>query len=295
MNEPLFRGCCCALATPFDPLGEVDYGALGRMIDFQLDNGTAALAVCATTGEGATLSEREFEGVVSFAAQRVCGRVPVIAGAGKNCTRTTLRLSRLARKNGADGLLLVTPYYNKSSQAGLAEHFERVADGVEIPIIIYNVPGRTGMTVAPETYGRLSTHPNIRGVKEASGDISLIARAVKACGGRLDYYSGNDEQTLAVLALGGKGVISTTANIAPAQMAEICTRWEKGDIEGARRAQLDLLELIDAMFIETNPIPLKYALGKMGLCGDKVRLPLVAPSEGSKKRIGGALEKFGLI
>ena len=294
MKKPVFQGCCTALATPFDHRGEVDFDALADMIDFQLSGGVAAIALCATTGEGATLSEREFEQIIRRGAQQIAGKVPLIAGAGKNCTLTTLHLCQLAQKAGADALLLCNPYYNKSTQTGIAEHFEFVADRVDIPIILYSVPSRTGIAIAPETYRRLADHPRIVGAKEASGDLSLIARAMAACGGELTFYSGNDDQTAAVLALGGGGVISTVSNLVPWRMAEICRLWQSGKTAAAAKKQLEILELIDALFCETNPIPLKYALGKMGLCTSYVRLPLVEPSSRTKAQVDKMMQKFGV-
>lgn len=292
MKKPVFRGCCTALATPFLPSGDIDFGALGDLIDRQLTSGADALALCATTGEGATLSEFEFERVISFAVERNRRRVPLLAGAGKNCTRTTLRLSLLAQSAGADGLLLCNPYYNKSTQSGITRHFEYVADRVQLPILLYNVPSRTGMAIAPETCAVLAAHPRIVGIKEAGGDISRTARMMALCPEDFLVYSGNDDQTLAILALGGAGVISTAANIAPREMARLCALWREGDILGARRAQLELLPLIDALFCETNPIPLKYALSRLGLCSGTVRLPLTEPSENARAKVDKALLKF---
>ena len=295
MKKPVFEGLCTALATPFDFAGKVDFGSLGRMVDFQVHNGASALALCATTGEGVTLEEHEFVEIISFARERVGGKVPVIASTGRNSTESTLRLSLLAQNHGADALLIVNPYYNKSTQTGIAEHYEYIADRVSTPIILYSVPSRTGIAIAPETYGRLSRHPMIYGAKEASGDISLVAHAVKESAGDFVFYSGNDEQTLPIMALGGRGVISTTANIAPKKMSSLCAFFASGELEKAKNAQLELLELIDAMFCETNPIPLKYALSLMELCSERVRLPLVPPSPGSKQRIKNALQKFELL
>ena len=292
MKKPVFWGCCTALATPFLPSGDIDFGALGIMIDRQIESGVSSLALCATTGEGATLSEFEFERVISFAVERNRRRIPLLAGAGKNCTRTTLRLSLLAQSAGADALLLCNPYYNKSTQSGIIRHFEYIADRVQLPILLYNVPSRTGMAIAPETCAVLAAHPRIVGIKEAGGDISRTARMMALCPEDFWVYSGNDEQTLAILALGGAGVISTSANIAPREMARLCSLWQAGDIGGARRAQLELLPLIDALFCETNPIPLKYALSRLGLCSGEVRLPLTEPSENAKAKVDNALLKF---
>ena len=294
MKKPLFQGCCTALATPFDEMGRVDFDALAAMIDFQLSGGAAAIALCATTGEGATLSEGEFEQIISAGAKLIGGRVPLLAGAGKNCTLTTLHMCRIAQKAGSDALLLCNPYYNKSTQTGIAEHFEFIADRVDIPIILYSVPSRTGIAIAPDTYRRLAQHPRIIGAKEASGDLSLIARAIAACGSELTFYSGNDDQTVAVLALGGAGVISTASNLVPVPMAEMCNLWKKGKTAAAAAKQLELLELIDGLFCETNPIPLKYALGKMGLCTSYVRLPLVEPTAQTKQRLDKIMQKFGI-
>ena len=295
MKKPVFTGCATALATPFDSAGEVDFTSLARLIDFQLEKGADALVLCATTGECATLSDTEFEQIISFGVKYVAGRIPVLAGTGRNCTEKSLKLSRIAENCGADGLLMVTPYYNKSTQKGLIEHYTYIADRINTPIILYNVPSRTGMTIAPSTYKSLSLHPMIYGTKEASGDISLIAHAMSLCEPDFAFYSGNDDQTAAICALGGSGVISTTANVAPDKMREICQAYFNKDFEKGKKLQFELLPLIDALFAETNPIPLKAALGMCKLCGDFVRLPLTSPSDLTIQKLKTVLTQLNIL
>ena len=275
MKRPIFTGSATALVTPFDNSGELDLNALGSLIDWQVEEATDALVVCATTGECATLSDREWEQVVDYTLTRVNGRVPVIAGVGRNDTRHTAFLCKAARKLGAQGVLAVTPYYNKTTQAGLLRHYTVVADSADIPMLLYNVPSRTGMSVTAEAYSLLAEHPNIYGVKEASGDFSLILKTRALCPENFAIYSGNDDQIVPILALGGIGVISTMANVIPKESHEICALWREGKREEAAALQISCQPLIEALFREVNPIPVKAALAMMGKCGGYLRQPLV--------------------
>lgn len=275
MKRPIFTGSATALVTPFDNSGELDRNALGSLIDWQVEEATDALVVCATTGECATLSDREWEQVVDYTLTRVNGRVPVIAGVGRNDTRHTAFLCKAARKLGAQGVLAVTPYYNKTTQAGLLRHYTVAADSADIPMLLYNVPSRTGMSVTAETYSLLAEHPNIYGVKEASGDFSLILKTRALCPEDFAIYSGNDDQIVPILALGGIGVISTMANVIPKESHEICALWREGKRAEAAALQISCQPLIEALFKEVNPIPVKAALAMMGKCGGYLRQPLV--------------------
>lgn len=292
MNRRLFQGSAAALPTPMRG-GEIDFEAFERLIDRQIDGGTAALVVCGTTGEPASLSAKEREWLIECALRRSAGRVPVIVGAGSNDTRAAAALVRQACAAGADGALCVTPYYNKTTQAGLVAHFTALADAADIPLILYNVPSRTGVNLLPETAAALARHPNIRGVKEASGDIAQVAALTRLCGDALAVYAGNDEMTLPVLSLGGQGVISVAANVCPARVAELCARFFEGDVAAARAIQLRLLPLIEALFHEVNPIPVKAALSLMGLCRDEARLPLVPASAETRSRLRAVLAELG--
>lgn len=274
MKRPIFTGSATALVTPFDNSGELDLNALGSLIDWQVEEATDALVVCATTGECSTLSDREWEQVVDYTLTRVNGRVPVIAGVGRNDTRHTAFLCKAARKLGAQGVLAVTPYYNKTTQAGLLRHYTVAADSADIPMLLYNVPSRTGMSVTAETYSLLAEHPNIYGVKEASGDFSLILKTRALCPEDFAIYSGNDDQIVPILALGGIGVISTMANVIPKESHEICALWREGKREEAAALQISCQPLIEALFREVNPIPVKAALAMMGKCGGYLRQPL---------------------
>ena len=293
-RRTIFKGCATALATPFCD-GEVDYYTLGEMIERQIAGGVAALVICGTTGEASTLSVYEHLKCIEFAARYVNGRIPVIAGTGNNCTKKAIHISKKAAELGADALLIVTPYYNKASEEGLVSHFSAIADASEKPILLYNVPSRTGVNIPLSVYSKLADHENIIGVKEASGNLSAIASLISECGDRLDVYSGNDDQILPILSIGGLGVVSVVSNILPKETQEICGHYFSNDTALAKKAQLDLLELISALFCEVNPIPLKYALKLMGICEGDVRLPLCEPSEASKKKIESTLKKYNLI
>ena len=293
MRKPLFTGSGVAIVTPFTN-ETVNLGALGRLLDFQLDNGTDAIIVCGTTGEATTMSYRERMRAVEFCVEHVDGRVPVIAGSGSNSTETAITLSRDAQISGADGLLLVTPYYNKASQKGLIRHYTAIADAVDLPMILYDVPSRTGVTMAPETYAELSKHPNINGVKEASGNFSNIQKTRNLCPEDFFIWSGNDDETAAICMLGGSGVISVVANILPAEMHRLTELCLTNDYAAAGKLQLELKEFCDAMFCDVNPIPVKTALNLLGWEVGPLRLPLCEPEEAVTDRIRRTLERYGL-
>lgn len=295
MKKTIFTGAGVAIVTPMKEDGSVDYEVLAKLVEDQITGGTDAIIACGTTGESATLSHEEHVRVMDFIIRRVNGRVPVVAGTGSNDTAYALELSLEAQKAGADGLLMVTPYYNKTSQAGLIRHFTYVADRVELPIILYNVPSRTGCNIKPETFLALSKHPNIVAVKEAAGDIAAVADIAALCGDELAVYSGNDDQILPILALGGKGVISVLSNILPRETHEICATFFRGDLEASRRMQLRYMELIHALFSDVNPIPVKEAMNQMGMNAGPCRLPLVEMSDSGKAHITAVLKKYGLI
>ena len=294
MKHSIFEGSAAAIVTPMDDYGNLDYEAMGRLLDRIMDGGTDAVVVNGTTGESATLDDREKLSVMEYVIRHVDGRIPVIAGTGSNCTEHAVKLSREAEKLGADGLLQVTPYYNKASQEGLVRHFTEVGDHVGIPILLYNVPSRTGVDIRPETYRILSEHPNIRGTKEAGGNKAALARTAALCGDGFDIYSGNDDQTLPIMALGGKGVISVLANIMPRQTHDMCRLFLDGKIKESRKMQLKLLDIMDALFWDVNPIPVKAALSIMGVCTDSCRLPLTPMGRDQKKRLAAVMQRYGL-
>lgn len=290
MKKPVFTGCAVALITPFHE-GEIDYPALGRLIDFQLTSGTDALVACGTTAEPPALTEKEWEQLAAFIIQRADGRVPVIVGTGGNCTRDVIRKAERARALGASAQLCVTPYYNKTTQAGLIAHYTAVAQAAELPVILYNVPSRTGLNLLPDTLARLAEEENIVAVKEASGDMIQIMEMMRLCGDKIAFYSGSDELTAPLMALGGQGVISVAANIIPRLMREMthCPLAE------AVALNLRLLPLIRALFCEVNPIPVKAAAALMGLCGGEVRLPLVPLSRAHLEQLKSEMQKVGLL
>jgi 4-hydroxy-tetrahydrodipicolinate synthase len=292
MKGTLFSGSAAALATPFCG-GKIDYPAFSRLIEYQLDGGSDALVICGTTGEAATLTADERDELLSFAVMQCAGRVPVIAGTGGSCTAEVVRRCERAQQLGADALLIVTPYYNKASQNGLISHYGAAADAVDLPILLYNVPSRTGVNLLPETVLRLSEHPNICGIKEASGDISQAARLAQLTRGQLDLYAGNDDQTLPMLSLGARGVISAAANVIPHQMHALCRAWFDGNTEYARDIQLSILPLCRLLFAEVNPIPVKAALHMLGLCRDEMRLPLTPLSDKYRSQLKEELKKWG--
>ncbi len=292
----IFKGSGVAIVTPFKPDGEVNYDEFGRQIDFQINNGTDAIIVCGTTGESACLSEEEHVRVVDFCIKHVNHRVPVVAGTGSNCTDTAVYLSQEAEKAGADGLLIVTPYYNKATQKGLIDHFTIIANSVNIPIIMYSVKSRTGLNINPETAAYLVKNvPNIVGIKEASGEIAQVARIMALTDGNIDLYSGNDNEVVPAMSLGGLGVISVAANIAPSYMHNMCLNYLNGDTVEARRMQLKLINLVDALFCEVNPIPVKHAMNIMGMNAGPMRRPLSPMEPENLERLKAAMRQFGLI
>jgi len=283
------------MVTPFSETGELDLEMLCKQVDWQIAGGTDALVVCATTGECATLQDREWETVVACTVEHTAGRIPVIAGIGRNDTRHAVWLNKRARTLGVQGVLAVTPYYNKTTQKGLIRHYETIADSADVPVILYNVPSRTGMSFTAETYQALSKHPNIYGVKEASGDFSLMLKTKHLCPDDFTLYSGNDDQIVPVMALGGQGVITTMGNVVPAHTHELCCRWLNGDREGALAIQTKLQPLIEALFREVNPIPVKAALKLMNRDSGYLRQPLVEISETAFESLQQALKTLALI
>ena len=295
MKKTVFTGSGVALVTPMHPDGSVNYEKLGELIEFQIQNQTDAIVITGTTGEASTLTDAEHLRVIGYTVECVHGRIPVVAGTGSNNTAHAVELSKKAETLGADALLLVTPYYNKCSQQGLFLHFQAVAQATSLPILLYNVPSRTGVNILPATYARLSEIPNIVAVKEASGNFSQIAKILSLCGDRLDVYSGNDDQIASALALGAKGVISVLANVVPRETHEICQSYFDGHPEQSDTLQLRYLELIENLFIDVNPIPVKHALNAMGFDVGECRLPLCAMDEVAAERLVSCLHRYGLV
>ena len=293
MKKTIFTGAGVAIVTPMHEDGSVNYDRLGELIEEQIAEGTDSIIICGTTGESSTLSDDEHIECIRYTIKKVGGRIPVIAGTGSNDTEYAKWMSIEANKAGADGLLLVTPYYNKTSQRGIAAHFVTVADAVDIPIILYNVPSRTGCRIEIPTYKELAKHPNIAAAKEASGDISLVARL--AAETDLDIYSGNDDQTVAVMSLGGKGVISVASNVIPGQMHMMTEFALKGDFGKAAEIQLKYLELMNVLFCDVNPIPVKEAMNLMGKSVGECRLPLVKMEDGKIEALKNVLRKYGMV
>lgn len=292
----IFKGSGVAIVTPMHGNGEVDYDQFAKLLEFQIANKTDAIIVCGTTGESSTLSHEEHLEVIRYCVEVVAGRIPVVAGTGSNCTETAVYLSQEAEKSGADGLLVVSPYYNKATQNGLYAHFKAVADSVKLPILLYNVPSRTGCNILPETVVRLcSDVENIVGVKEASGNISQIAHLAAIAEGKVDIYSGNDDQIVPIMSLGGVGVISVLANVAPVQTHEICSKFLDGDAKESCRLQLEAMELCGALFCEVNPIPVKKALALMGMGGGALRMPLTEMEPANAQRLEKAMKKYGIL
>ena len=289
MKKTIFTGAATAIVTPFKD-GAVDYDMYGKLLDWQIEQGIDAIVSVGTTGEGPTLSHDEHREVIRYCVEKVAGRVPVIAGTGSNCTEEAI-----AAQVGADAALLVTPYYNKATQAGLVASFTAVADAAELPCILYNVPSRTGCNIQPATVAKLAEHPMICAVKEASGNISQVAQIAALAGDKIDIYSGNDDQVVPIMALGGKGVISVLSNVAPAATVEMCRRMLAGDVAGARELQLKYLPLIDALFCEFNPIPVKAAMAAMGYGENSLRLPLTCLEPAHEERLLGCMRELGII
>jgi len=293
-NRTIFRGAGTALITPTNADG-VDYPRFGKLIDWQIEEGIDALIICGTTGESATLSDREHREVIAFAAERAAGRVPIIAGAGSNETSYSVEMAKHAKAAGADALLCVTPYYNKATQNGLIRSYFTIADATDLPIIVYNVPSRTGVNIEPKTYAELAKHENIVGIKEANGNLAKIVETMALLEGRLDLYSGNDDQIIPLMALGGVGVISVLSNVAPRATHELCARFLAGDLAGALELQLKYHALIDALFIEVNPIPVKAAMSAMGFCEDFLRLPLTNLEDAHRDVLLAEMRRQGLL
>jgi len=295
MKQPIFTGAGVAIITPFTKEGKVNYPALKTILEYQIAHGTDAIVICGTTGESATLSHEEHTEAIHFTVETVAHRIPVIAGTGSNDTAYALHLSNEAEKIGVDGLLMVTPYYNKASQAGLIKHYTYLADRVSTPIIIYNVPSRTGCDVKPETYAELSKHKMIYAAKEASGNISTIAKTISLCEKDFAIYSGNDDQITAIMSLGGKGVISVLSNVAPQVAHDIAASALAGDFEQSRKLQIEYLELCNALFMDVNPIPVKQAMNMMGFDAGPLRMPLCEMNEANTAKLKSVMEKYGLI
>lgn len=292
----IFTGSGVALVTPFTESGEVDYGKLKELVDFHVDNGTDAIIICGTTGEASTLSHEEHLECIKKCVEYADHRIPVIAGTGSNCTATAIYLSTEAESYGVDGLLVVTPYYNKATQKGLIAHFTAVANSVNVPIILYNVPSRTGCNITPETAVYLAKNvENIVGIKEASGNIGQITRLAKLADGCIDIYSGNDDQVVPLLSLGGKGVISVTANIIPRDTHDMVMKYLEGDVAGSLKLQLATIDLCDALFCEVNPIPVKKAVELMGLCGGTLRMPLTEMEPQNADRLQKVMAAYGIL
>ena len=295
MKQPVFTGAAVAIITPMHADGTVNFEELGRIIDDQIAHGTDAIVICGTTGESAALNHEEHVECIRFAVKHTAKRVPVIAGTGSNDTAFAIEISKEAEEAGADALLLVTPYYNKTSQAGLIAHYTAIANAVTLPCIIYNVPSRTGVNLQPATLAELAKLPNVNAVKEASGNISQIAHLAAIGQGVVDIYSGNDDQIVPILSLGGIGVISVLSNVAPTQTHEICQKFFDGDVAGSRQMQLDAMDLCNALFCEVNPIPVKTALNMMGMGAGAFRMPLCEMEEANAKRLEKALKDYGIL
>ena len=291
----IFTGAGVAIVTPFNEDGSINYDRLDELIEFHCAHKTDSIVICGTTGESATMTEEEHMQCVKFTIDRVNKRVPVIAGTGSNCTRTAIDMSKEASEYGADGLLLVTPYYNKATQKGLIAHFTAIADSVKVPVILYNIQGRTGVNIAPETIVYLFNNvENIVAVKEASGNISQVAKIMQLTDGKIDLYSGNDDQVVPILSLGGSGVISVLSNVAPRETHDMVQKFLDGDVAGSREIQLRALPLIDALFCEVNPIPVKAALNLMGKEVGPLRLPLTEMEPQNQERLAKAMKDFGI-
>ena len=295
MKKPIFTGAGIAMITPMNADGSVNYKELDRLIEDQIANHTDAIISCGTTGEASTLEDQEHLDVIAHVVKRTEGRIPVIAGTGSNNTAHAVMMSKEAADVGADGLLVVTPYYNKTSQAGLIASYTAIADATDLPVIMYNVPSRTGVNIAPETAKALSQHPHINAIKEASGNISQIAKVAALCGDDLNIYSGNDDQIVPILSLGGKGVISVLSHVAPQQTHDICQLWFDGKSAESCALQLKLLEVCNVLFCDVNPVPVKAAMNLLGYDAGECRLPLVPTSEANIEKIREVLTRHGLL
>ena len=293
MKNTIFKGVATALVTPLNEKG-VDYDKLEKLIEWQIAEGINALVIAGTTGEGSTLTDKEHKEVIKFSVDVTKGRVPIVAGTGSNDTDYAIGLTKYSSDVGADGMLVVTPYYNKATQNGLVTMFNTIADATDKPVILYNVPSRTGVNIAPDTCARLAEHKNICAIKEASGNISQIAEIAALCGDALDIYSGNDDQIVPVMSLGGIGVISVLSNVLPKKTVEICDNYFNGNVKESTKLQLELLPLINALFSEVNPIPVKSAMAAMGFCENYLRLPLTPMEAEHEKVMFDLMRKQGI-
>lgn len=293
MKTQIFEGMATALITPLTENG-IDYEAFGKLIDWQIEEGINALVICGTTGEASTLSDEEHRDAIRFAVERANRRVPIIAGTGSNNTEYAIDLTRFACEVGVDGVLVVTPYYNKATQNGLIKMFTSIADASTVPVILYDVPSRTGTAIEPKTVAVLAEHPNIVGLKAASGNISKIAETIHLCGDKITVYSGNDDQVIPIMALGGKGCISVLSNVLPRESVAMCQKFFQGDVKAAAKMQLDYLPLINALFSEVNPIPVKAAMAKMGFCEDYLRMPLTPMEDAHREVLFAEMRKAGV-
>lgn len=295
MKNTIFTGAGIAIITPMNADGSINYQGLGDLIENQIANGTDAIIICGTTGEASTMTDEEHLECIRFAVEKTAGRIPVIAGTGSNDTRYAIELSKEAEAVGVDGLLLVTPYYNKTTQRGIIAHFTAIADAVNVPIILYNIPGRTGVNMEVATVKKLAEHRNIAAIKEASGNISYAAKLIAACGDNIDVYSGNDDMVVPLVSLGGKGVISVASHVIPKQMHDMVQYCLDNNFAEATKLQIEYLDLINSLFIEVNPIPVKEALNMMGVNVGPCRMPLYEMSDEHKAVLRASLEKHGLI
>ena len=293
MKTPIFEGMATAIITPTNENG-IDFEAFGKLLDWQVEEGIDAVVVCGTTGEGSTLTDEEHRAAIEFAVKRIDGKVPVIAGTGSNDTSYAVELTKHACAVGVDGVLVVTPYYNKATQKGLIKMFTTIADASTVPVILYNVPSRTGVNIKPSTVLELSKHPMINAIKEASGDISQIAEVAHLCGDNIVIYSGNDDQTIPIMSLGGKGCISVLSNLLPKESSEMCRAFKEGDVKKACEMQLKYIPLVSALFSEVNPIPVKAAMAKMGFCEDYLRLPLTPMEDATREVLYKEMKNVGI-
>ena len=292
----IFTGAGVAIVTPMKANGEINYDKLAELLDFQINNSTDAIVICGTTGESATMTEKEHVEAIRFTADYVKKRVPVVAGTGSNCTQTAVELSKEAQAAGVDACLVVTPYYNKATQAGLISHYSQIADSTKCPIIMYNVPGRTGCNLLPETVAELvRTKSNLVGLKEATGNLAQASKTMALTDGKLDLYSGEDGLVVPLMSIGAKGVISVLSNVAPKQTHDICAKFFAGDVAGSAKMQFEVLELVDALFCEVNPIPVKHALNLMGMEVGPLRMPLCPMEDANLERLKKAMKNYGIL
>ena len=294
-TKSIFTGSCCAIITPFDKDGNTNYDALAKIVEFQIEGGTDAICACGTTGEASTMDDKEHLEVIEFIVNKVNGRIPVIAGTGSNDTRHGIALCKNAVSLGVDGLLVVTPYYNKTSQRGLVHHYTTLADSVDKPLILYNVPGRTGCNISPSTLNTLADHPNIAGIKEASGNMAQVVEMMSLCGDKIDFYSGCDEINVPIASMGGKGAISVLANVAPRKTHDMMQYALDGNFKEAAKLQLEALDLINSLFCEVNPIPVKEGMNLLGFEAGGTRLPLYEMAEENVDRLRTSMKNYGLI